>query len=139
MYNAPASLTTTQFQVKVDFTNNTGVSIAPQLNVMFLYSGVLTTTNGNSSSYLNGILTRNDVLNADKAPHMAKSELTRYVGSGVLSDMKAMAHNVLPVAKKVLEGLDNKYAKLGAEALKTIGYGKEAGAMAAGRMSSKMM
>lgn len=144
VYSAPGSLQVSQFQATVSFKNNTGVSILPQLHVMFLYSGVLTTTNGNSSSYLNGILTRNDVLNAANAPHMAKSELVRYVGSGLMSDVKAMAHNYLPMAKKMLQGLDNKYAKLGAQALDTLGYGKtggvsSAGAMSAGRLTSKLM
>jgi hypothetical protein len=143
VYNAPGSLTTTQFQVKVTAVNNTDVQISPQLNVMFLYSGILSTTNGNSSSYLNGILTRNDVLNSANAPHMAKKELVRYVGSGVFSDLKAMASNVLPMAKKMLEGVDNKYAKLAHQALDSFGYGKAgamaAGAMAAGRMAGKLM
>jgi len=144
VYNAPGSLTTTQMQVKVDFQNNLLNAIQPQLNVMFLYSGILSTTNGNSASYLNGVLTRNDVLNAAAAPHMAKSELVRYVGNGVFSDMKAMASNYLPMAKKMLQAVDNKYAKLGAQALDTVGYGQvggisTAGISTAGRMRSKLM
>jgi len=144
VYNAPGSLTTTQFVVQVSCKNNLLNAIQPQLNVMFLYSGILSTTNGNSSSYLNGVLTRNDVLNASSAPHMAKSELVRYVGNGVFSDMKAMASNYLPMAKKMLQAVDNKYAKLGAQALDTIGYGQvggisTAGISTAGRMKSKLM
>lgn len=138
------SLTTTQFQVKVDCINNLLNPIQPQLNVMFLYSGILSTTNGNSASYLNGVLTRNDVLNAAAAPHMSQRELVRYVGSGVLADMKSMASNYLPMAKKMLQAVDNKYAKLGAQALDTLGYGKTggistAGISTAGRMASKLM
>lgn len=144
VYNAPGSLTTTQFQVKVDCINNLLNPIQPQLNVMFLYSGILSTTNGNSASYLNGVLTRNDVLNAAAAPHMAQRELVRYVGSGVLADMKSMASNYLPMAKKMLQAVDNKYAKLGAQALDTFGYGKvggisTAGISTAGRMASKLV
>jgi hypothetical protein len=141
VYNAPGSLTTTQFQIKVDCINNLQNTILPQLNVMFLYSGILSTTNGNSSSYLNGVLTRNDVLNAAAAPHMVKNELVRYVGNGIFSDMKAMASNLLPMSKKLLESVDNKYAKLGAQALDTFGYGggiSTAGISTAGRMASKM-
>jgi hypothetical protein len=141
VYNAPGSLTTTQFVVQVNFTNNLLNAIVPQLNVMFLYSGILSTTNGNSSSYLNGVLTRNDVLNAAAAPHMSQRELVRYVGNGVFSDMKAMASNYLPMAKKLLQSADNKYAKLGAQALDTVGYGggmSTAGISTAGRMASKM-
>ena len=139
------SLTTTQFQVRVNFINNLNSAIIPQLNVMFLYSGILSTTNGNSASYLNGVLTRNDVLNAAAAPHMTQRELVRYVGNGVLSDMKAMASNYLPMAKKMLQAVgDNKYANLGAQALDTLGYGKKAGISTAGistggRMASKLM
>lgn len=145
VYNAPGSLTTTQFQVRVNFINNLNSAIIPQLNVMFLYSGILSTTNGNSASYLNGVLTRNDVLNAAAAPHMTQRELVRYVGNGVLSDMKAMASNYLPMAKKMLQAVgDNKYANLGAQALDTFGYGKKAGISTAGistggRMASKLI
>ena len=148
VYNVAGSLTTTQFQIQVTATNNTELTIKPQLNVMFLYSGVLTTTNGNSSSYLNGILTRNDVLNSASAPSMTKSELVRYTGGGILSDLKAMASNVLPAAKKILGSFDNQYAKTGVKVLDSLGYGDVAagamaagtmgGAMAMGRMSSKM-
>lgn len=138
VYNAPASLTTTQFVVTVQATNNTGMIIQPQLNIMFLYSGILSTTNGNSASYLNGILTRNDVLNAASAPHMVKKELKRYVGNGILSDVKSLASNVLPMAKKLLEKVDDKYAKLGAQALDTVGYGMKGGISTAGRMASKL-
>ena len=139
LWNAPGSLTTTQFQVQVNATNNLSFAIAPQLNVMFLYSGIISTSNGNSSLYVNGILSRSDTLNANKAPYMAKRELVRYVGSGVLSDLKAMAHNYLPSAKKLLQGVDNKYAKLGADTLDAFGYGKSAGAVSAGNMAGKLM
>jgi hypothetical protein len=150
VYSAPGSLQTSQIVVRCSFTNYTGGDIKPQLNCMFLYSGILSTTNGNSASYLNGILTRNDVLNSANAPHMVKKELTRYVGSGVLSDMKSMASNYLPMAKRMLDAVgDNKYAKLGAQALDTLGYGvnggissagiSSAGISSAGRMHSKMM
>ena len=139
LWNAPGSLSTSQFLATVNFVNNQEYAILPQLNVMFLYSGILSTTNGNSSSYLNGILTRNDVLNASNAPHMAKRELVRYVGSGILSDVKSMASNYLPMARKLLEGVDNKYAKLGANALKTFGYGAEGGAVSGGAISGGRM
>lgn len=145
VYNCPGSLTTTQIQIKVDFINNLLNPIVPELNVMFLYSGILSTTNGNSASYLNGVLTRNDVLNAAAAPHMTQRELVRYVGNGVLGDMKAMASNYLPMAKKMLQAVgDNKYANLGAQALDTLGYGRKAGISTAGistagRMASKLM
>jgi len=138
VYNAPGSLTTTQLVVKVDCINNLQNTIQPQLNVMFLYSGILSTTNGNSSSYLNGVLTRNDVLNASAAPHMVKNELVRYIGNGVFSDMKAMASNLLPMSKKMLQASDNKYSKVGADVLDAVGYGKMGGISTAGRMSSKL-
>lgn len=145
VYNAPGSLSTTQFQIQVETTNNTGGAITPQLNCMFVYSGILSTTNGNSASYLNGILTRNDVLNSANSPEqITKRELSRYMGAGIFSDLKAMASNYLPIAKKMLEGVDNKYAKLGANTLDTLGFGAmsagamSAGAMSGGRMRSKL-
>lgn len=143
VFLAPGSLNTTQFLITVDYVNNTGQVIKPRLNTMFVYSGILSTSNGNSSIYLNGVLTKNDVLNSANAPHMVKKELNRYIGGGILSGLKSLAKSVLPkalpMARELLGNVDNKYAKLGAEGLKTLGYGKSGGVMASGRMASKMV
>ena len=120
VYAAPGLLQTTQFQVRVTAVNNTGDVIRPRINVMFIYSGILSTSQGNSSSYVNGILTRNDVLNAANAPNpVTHAQLHRYIGSGIVEDAKAMAESALPMAKKVLSS-----------AMDTLGLGQEAGAMA---------
>jgi hypothetical protein len=45
-FYAPGSLSQAQFQITVNFTNNTQFPITPQLNLLMMYSGILSTANG---------------------------------------------------------------------------------------------
>lgn len=126
-YYAPGSLSTAQFQITVTFTNNTNNVIIPQLNTMMMYSGILSTTNGSSSAYTSGVLTKENVLQASTRSDMNKDELNRYVGSGLSSTVKSIASSVLPIVKKALGAFDNNYAKAGVDALTKFGYGKKGG------------
>jgi hypothetical protein len=102
-YLAPGSLSTVQFQVTVTYTNNGSYSITPQLNLLMMYSGILSTSNGSSSSYTSGILTKNDVLNAAAVSKPMNSDtLTRYVGGGLRSGLKSIATSILPFLKREL-------------------------------------
>jgi hypothetical protein len=132
-YFAPGSLSTCQFQIVVNFTNNTNRPIQPQLNTMMMYSGILSTSNGSSSAYTSGVLTKENVLNAATRTDMNKAQLTRYVGGGLLDSIKSIASAALPMVKGALGAVDNKYAKLGKQALETLGYGKK------GALHSKLM
>jgi hypothetical protein len=132
-YFAPGSLSTCQFQIKVDFKNNTDFVIKPQLNTMMMYSGILSTSNGSSSAYTSGVLTKENVLNAAMRTDMNKAQLTRYVGGGLFDSLKSIASAALPVAKNLLGSVDNKYAKLAKQGLETFGYGKK------GALQSKLM
>jgi hypothetical protein len=126
-YLCPGSLSTAQFQITVNYINNTNASITPQLNTMMMYSGILSTTNGSSSAYTSGVLTKSDVLSASARTDMNKHELVRYVGSGLGSTVKSIAASVLPTLKKALGAFDNNYAKAGVDALTKFGYGKKGG------------
>jgi hypothetical protein len=128
-YFAPGSLSTCQFQITVDFTNNGDAAMAPQLNTMMMYSGILSTSNGSSSAYTSGILTKQAVLDAATERGMNNKTLQRYVGSGLLDSLKAIATTALPMVKKALDASDNKYAKLAKQGLETFGMGKK-GALA---------
>lgn len=102
-YYAPGSLSTAQFQIRVSFTNNTQALIQPQLTLLMMYSGILSTSNGSSSAYTSGILTKEAVLSAMSVPHPITTEkLQRYVGGGLLSSMKALARSALPVVARDL-------------------------------------
>jgi hypothetical protein len=118
-YYAPGSLANTQFQITVYFTNNTQETIQPQLNLIMMYSGLLATSNGASSAYTSGILTKNDVLSASAvAKPITKAHLARYVGGGLLGDLKSMASSALPMLKSQV--LAPAVEKLGSMALDRI-------------------
>jgi hypothetical protein len=102
-YYAPGSLSTAQFQIRVTFTNNTQATIQPQLTLLMMYSGILSTSNGSSSAYTSGILTKENVLSSMAVPHPITTEkLQRYIGGGLMSSMKALARSALPVVARDL-------------------------------------
>jgi len=132
-YYAPGSLSTCQFQIQnVSFTNTQSQTLQPQLNILVMQSGILSTSNGASSAYTSGVLSKEAVLGAAAQPAMNVHHLERYVGSGLMGSLKSIATSVLPMAKKALGAFeDNKYAKAGKDALDALGYGK--------RLKSKLM
>lgn len=134
-YYASGSLTTTQFQVKVNFTNNLGYEINPQLYIVFVNSGIIATTNGSTSSYCNGVLTKEMVLNTLQQEPVNKFELTRYMGGGLFSNLKSMASKILPLAKTVLGKVDHPMAETAHKVLGHLGYGVSGGAVSAGAMA----
>ena len=68
-----------------------------------MYSGILSTSNGSSSAYTSGILTKESVLAAMAVPHPITTEkLQRYIGGGLMSSMKALARSALPVVARDL-------------------------------------
>lgn len=100
-YYAPGSLSTAQIQITVNFTNNQQYDIAPQLNLIMMYSGILSTANGSSSAYTSGVLTKENVLNASAVPRPMNSEqLSRLVGGGLKGSLKSIATSILPFLKR---------------------------------------
>jgi len=131
-YFAPGSLSTTQFQVQVRYSNTTGIGINPELNVMFMNSGILSTSNGSSSAYTSGVLSKQVVLDANLQEPVQPAELNRLVGgAGLLSGFKAFASKMLPrlpsVAKHILGAVDHPVASETAKVLGHMGYGETGG------------
>ncbi len=112
------SLSTAQFQIQVNYTNNTQADILPQLSLLMLYSGILSTSNGSSSAYTSGILTKENVLSAMAVPRPITTEkLHRYVGGGLMSSLKSLAMSALPtVARDLAPGVE----KLGMDAVSKL-------------------
>ena len=139
-YYAPGSLSTTQFQITVRFTNTTGKTINPELNVMFMNSGVFSTTNGASSAYTSGVLSKQVVLDAQSMQPVNKHEFNRLVGGGLFSSLKSLASKALPVlgsmAKGALSNVQHPLAQMGSQALGALGYGRKGGAMTAGALTA---
>jgi len=102
-YYAPGSLSTCQIQIEVFYSNYQSYSILPQLNLIMMYSGILSTANGASSAYTSGVLTKENVLNAAAVPKpMNSDKLARYVGAGLKSSLKSIATSILPFLKREL-------------------------------------
>lgn len=104
-YFAPGSLSTTQFQITLDvtWTGNKTVPFVPELNCMFMTSGVFSCNNGSSASYTSGVLSKQVVLDANAGDPVNKAELSRLVGGGLLSSLKTMAHSLMPKLHRVVK------------------------------------
>jgi hypothetical protein len=117
---APGSLGSFQFQVTVQAWNNTGADIAAntyELVCLFLYSGMIVSSLGSTSSYV-GVLTKENVISASEKPAVNNSALRLY-GSGWWSNLKS----------GVPKG---KYAK--APEAHNVGAGYSAGSKFKGRL-----
>lgn len=106
-YFAPGSLSTTQFQITLDVTWNgdreDGFTVQPELNCMFMTSGVFSCNNGSSASYTSGVLSKQVVLDANSSEPVNKAELSRLVGGGFMSSLKTIAHNLMPKLHRVVK------------------------------------
>jgi hypothetical protein len=117
-YYAPGSLANTQFQITVYYTNNQQQAIKPQLNLIMCYSGLLATSNGSSSAYTSGVLTKeNTLMAAAVSKPITKEHLARYVGGGLLGDLKAMASSALPMVKQALAPAVEKLGSMAVDRL----------------------
>jgi len=95
----------------VDYKNNTQATIQPQLNLLMMYSGILSTSNGSSSAFTSGILTKENVLSGMAVPRPITTEkLHRYVGSGLMSSLKSLARSALPDVAHSLAPMGEKLA-----------------------------
>jgi len=139
-YYAAGSLGNFNLQFALDVENyieapTTSGGAAPtsmpiELVLITLNSGLFVCEKGQSAVYT-GILTKDDVLSAaTQTPH-SSGDVERMVGGGLLDKLgsfaSAVAPTALPMVRNLLEGSDNKFAKLGATGLKALGYGATGG------------
>jgi len=93
-------------------------------------SGVFCCERGTSSTFT-GILTKQDVLDASEQEAYYHASVKRLVGGGFLDSLKSVAGNILPIVpklgKELLNNMDNKYAKAGAQVLGALGAGRSGG------------
>jgi hypothetical protein len=142
---SPGSLGSFNFQVQIQYTNNTGTSYTnPQLNVAFLSSGVFATTNGQSAAYI-GVLNKEEVLKAMEQEPVSQHTLQRLVGGkrgSLFHGLKAMAHRAFRYAKHHPQALGHlkdaiasahPKAAHAVNALGMLGLGMDGGASSGGR------
>ena len=125
-----------QFDISVD--NKTGAALSNyEIVCITVNSGCFVCERGTSSIYT-GILTRQDVLEASQMEPYGKDDVKRMIGGGWFDVLKSVAGKVLPkalpLAKNLLKESDNKFAKMGAEALGAMGYGQSGG-----KLSKRLM
>ena len=95
---APSLVGNFTLQMNLTYKNNSAVPQTPQLYIITVNSGFFETVRG-SSRIIKGVLSEQDIINADNAPAMIRSELDRMVGAG---SMKSLA-NVMTKAKEIYE------------------------------------
>ncbi len=130
-YYAPGSLSTLQFQATVNIINNTGATITPELTVLFVQSGLLLNSNGSSQTFVNGVLSKQMVLDTLQQRPVNKHSINRYVGGSFLSNIKSFVSKALPMVKNVLQTA-GPLADKGHKALSNMGYGETGGALSGG-------
>jgi hypothetical protein len=124
---APNSIGTYNISVQLEVFNQTGASITnPEILMICINDGVLVNEKG-TSSYYEGLLTKQAVLDASTQKPRHKSEVEHMIGSGFLDSLKSVAGKVgqhLPKVKEILKHSGNKHAEKASEALESLGYGK---------------
>lgn len=137
-YYAPSSLGQFSFQIQVDIENTTNGAIIPELNTLFMTSGVFSTQNGTSACYW-GVLNKEEVLRVSTSEPVGRAAMGRMVGGGIFSKLKSFAAKALPflapMAKQALSKIEHPAAKAATGVLGSLGYGDMSGSAmtAAGR------
>jgi len=132
-FYASGSLGNFNLQINLTVKNNTGSALnASPFEIVLITqnSGVFCCERGTSSTFT-GILTKQDVLDASEQEAYYHASVKRLVGGGFLDSLKSVAGNILPIVpklgKELLNNMDNKYAKAGAQVLGALGAGRSGG------------
>jgi hypothetical protein len=100
---APNSIGTYNISVQLEVTNHTGANVAnPEVVMICINDGILVNEKG-TSSYYEGLLTKQSVLDASTQKPRHKSEVEHMIGSGFLDGLKSVAGKIghhLPKSKK---------------------------------------
>lgn len=133
-YYSAGSLGNFNLQVRLTVYNQTWNEIPPgqaDLCIITKNSGILVTERGSSSLYT-GLLTKQDVMDANEEPYFTGHEYARMVGGGLLDHIKTAGrwlwHHGPGLAKhalgKIHETTGSDVAKKGHDVLHTLGFGK---------------
>lgn len=123
---APSLVGNFTFQFQLTVRNNTPSTVTPQLYVITANSGFFESIRG-SSRIIKGVLSEQDIISAPVAPTGTRSQLARWVGSG----MKGMATLLMKAPSMAKEAVGS--AATGGEATGGMGAGRKKG------MSSRLL
>jgi hypothetical protein len=131
-YYAAGSLGNFNLQVRLEVFNQTNRAVpqnAADLVIIAKNSGVIHTTRGTTSLYT-GLLTKEDVMQANSQPYFTGSDVKRLVGGGWWDSIKTGIAHVLPKLPSITRSIishfkdDNHIAKGIHDGLHAAGYGK---------------
>lgn len=131
---APGQLFKTNFQIQVTVRNvNQARSLIPTLWVVFVNEGTFSTLEMGTTTYSNiGVVSAQDVLNAEHAPYVAYSHLDSPFGGNFLDSLKKFgkqAYRYLREHKPISKGLKlvpHPYAQIGSQVADVLGFGEGA-------------
>jgi len=143
-WHAPGSIGAFNLQFSVDvenYSNNDYSSNAGlELIVVTMNSGLFICERG-TTSVMENILTRQDVLDAGNQEPYSNQSVVRMIGGGFFDRIKTVARDLLPkalpVAKAILGQIDSPLASQGAQLLGSMGFGRSGGAKS--KLSSRVM
>lgn len=143
-WSAAGVLGTYQLQFNINVHNNTGRNIQAneyQIMVIPVNSGLYVTDRGTSARFT-GILSRQDVLDANKQEPYSHNDVQRFIGGGFFGNLKALASKVgnvasavAPMAKNLLANSGDDRAQKAASVLGALGYGASGGGASGGGAS----
>jgi len=123
-YYAPGSIGQFSFQAVISFKNTTGIDSDDadaqyQMGCIFIYSGMIVTSLGSTSSYT-GLLTKQDCLDAAEKPVVNQGAYQRTWGGGWWSSLKSgmskAAKYAVPAAKAAMAAHGSGYSAGGQSA-----------------------
>lgn len=125
-----------QLSLTAQFKNtNPTVTITPTLYVVVVYEGVFNISDG-ACSHMIGVLSPNDVMNAEVMPVGSYRESQDVYGGSFWGSLKSAFNNVGAFTKKHklisrgLGAIDNPYAQMGSKVASALGYGVSGGSLA---------
>lgn len=124
-----------QLSLNAQFKNTSKSSITPTLYVVVVYEGVFNINDG-ACSHMIGVLSPNDVLNAQVMPTGSYRESQDVYGGSWWTTLKSAlrpVHDYVKKHKLISKGLQlipNPYAQMGSKAASAIGYGASGGSLA---------
>ena len=133
---APGTIGNYQLSLTAQFKNtNPTVTITPTLYVVVVYEGVFNINDG-ACSHMIGVLSPDDVLNANILPVGSYRESQDVYGGSFWSSLKGAFSGANKFLKKhkvissVLGKVQNPYAQAGSQIASALGYGMTGGSLA---------
>jgi major capsid protein len=115
-------------------TNLTQTIVSPTLYVVVVYEGVFNVMDGNCSHMI-GVLSRSDILNAQKNPFITYKRSQDVWGGRMFDKIRHLASKAHDIVKKgkvlsnVTSLIPHPAAQVGSKILSNLGYGKSGGRM----------